>query len=223
MKLDNNKINDNIDLNLEQHLDKNFNYIFLKSNFIKKFEFDFNNFPLKTISNIFDSLEKYKKNTWRQIIENKNSNSFHSISEIRIKHVCKYFYQKIMDEQRVYQIRINNIERIFFFIDEKGVCCPIGYDKFHFLYSMKTNPKKVNINKIKHLIYTNLRLLTTNEESENIKNTLILNESNQDQVKNIMSQLKSKIRKCQKMFNENWTNIYKQLPQQIQNILDCKK
>ncbi|MGL9687325.1 MAG: hypothetical protein ACQBVK_00765 [Candidatus Phytoplasma sp. TWB_XP] len=38
MKLDNNKINDNIDLNLKQHLDK-----------------------------------KYKKNTWRQIIENKNS------------------------------------------------------------------------------------------------------------------------------------------------------
>ncbi|OIJ44629.1 hypothetical protein [Rice orange leaf phytoplasma] len=129
MKLDNNKINDNIDLNLEQHLDKNFNYIFLKSNFlksnflksnfIKKGEFDFNNFPLKTIFNIFDSLEKYKKNTWRQIIENKNSNSSHSISEIRIKHVCKYFYQKIMDEQRVYQIRINNIERIFFSLMKK--------------------------------------------------------------------------------------------------------
>ncbi|AOF54723.1 hypothetical protein MBSPM3_v1c1970 [Maize bushy stunt phytoplasma] len=123
MKLYNNKINDNIDLNLEQNLDKNFNYIFLKSvflksNFIKKGEFDFNNFPLKTISNIFDSLEKYKKNTWRQIIE-KNSNSSHSISEIRIKHVCKYFYQKIMDEQRVYQIRINNIERIFFSLMKK--------------------------------------------------------------------------------------------------------
>ncbi|WP_374695639.1 hypothetical protein ACEW7V_01355 [Areca yellow leaf disease phytoplasma] len=72
MKLDNNKINDNIDLNLEQHLDKNFNYIFLRVILLKKVNSILIIFSLrKTISNIFDSLEKNsKKNTWRQIIEN---------------------------------------------------------------------------------------------------------------------------------------------------------
>lgn len=175
--------------------------------------------------------KNFQGKSWNEV-ETVDNNYHIILKEQKISNLNKNFYNFIQARQTVNQLKITQTERMFYF-RIKDLCFPIGYDKFHFLYSNDNNEKtdsekiKILINRIKGNIYYNLIKVATFKDTTHIIDHLPINEF----VKNYFTELKEKfntyfkqkweqeISKMNCNFVEKWDFIKKELIKKIQKTL----
>ncbi|MFP7699434.1 hypothetical protein [Candidatus Phytoplasma pyri] len=190
-----------------------FEYFFDRKKFIKNGDFDFRNYDVNCITNMVRILNNYCKLKWSEIQKNHKDFNYHKIGKniIEAKKDCFGEFDSTLN---IFIMKLTKIER-FLFVKVKNFCYPIGYDKYHFLYSKKLNCQKINVNSLKHCLYNQLRVLLCNTKATKITNDLIKNQiSFKDK-----NELENKINIVLEKYHNQFPNKYYKKKQEIKQII----
>ncbi|WP_373402530.1 hypothetical protein [Candidatus Phytoplasma solani] len=187
-----------------------FKYLFNKQLFISNSMFAFTSYSVNCITNMIRILNEYSTKNW-EILKKLN---FHSVKKKQILSKQECFGDFNFEEYKIFLIKITHIERLLF-VKSNNICYPIGYDKYHFLYSQRTNNNEINVNSLKHYLYHQFRNLIGNEKSTKITNDLIKNQiSFKDK-----NALEIKVNMILEKYSKQFPNKYNKKKQEIQEII----